>query len=546
MPVVDRPAPGDTPDRPSGAGRSASRHLRPWVFAAIVVLAAAFRFPALDLRPMHTDEGVHAAKFGRLLQEGVYEYDADEFHGPTLNYLTLIPARLRGIRRYADLDEVTLRCVPAAIGVLLVAAHLLIVPVVGYRSAALAALLAAVSPAMVYYSRYYIQETLLVAFSFAALLSICRYLQAPSVRWAVTAGTSVGLMYATKETWLIAFGSMVGALGVTWVFERWRRTASPFPKGRRTAVHLAVASLAAVTVSGLFLSSFFSHPQGIVDSLATYTTYFERAGGRSWHVHPWHYYFDLLLGMGSEGRPVFTEAVIVGLAAVGLVAAFGRRSFAGGDGRLATFLGAYALLMATIYASIPYKTPWCVLGFLHGVILLAAVGAPRLLAVPSARAARVLVGAVLGAGVVHLGWLAWAASVRFASDPRNPYVYAHTGTGVFEIARRVEALARAHPQRAGMPIEVISSENLWPLPWYLRRFSAVRWETAPVNDGVRAAVILATPEMESAILRKLYEWRRPGERDMYVPIFDGPVELRPQVEVRGYAVKTLWDEAVGR
>jgi hypothetical protein len=143
---------------------------------------------------------------------------------------------------------------------------------------------------------------------------------------------------------------------------------------------------------------------------------------------------------------------------------------------------------------------------------------------------------------VHLGWLAWAGSVRFASDPRNPYVYAHTGTGIFEIERRVSLLARAHPDGDRMPIEVISRQNLWPLPWYLRRFPAVRWETSPVNDGFHAPVILATPDMETAIAVKLYEWRRPGERELYVPVFDATVELRPQVEVRGYAAKSLWDE----
>ena len=97
-----------------------------------------------------------------------------------------------------------------------------------------------------------------------------------------------------------------------------------------------------------------------------------------------------------------------------------------------------------------------------------------------------------------------------------------------------------------MPVEVISGQNLWPLPWYLRHFSDVRWETAPVNDGVHAPLILATPDMESAVGRKLYEWRRPGERELYVPIFDQPVELRPQVEVRGYAAKSLWDGAMAR
>jgi uncharacterized protein (TIGR03663 family) len=517
-----------------------------------VVLAAALRFAALDIRPMHADEGVHAAKFARLLEAGVYEYDPNEYHGPTLTYLTLIPARLRGIHRLADLDEFTLRCAPATIGVLLVAAHVLLVPVVGFRAAALAALFAAVSPAMVYYSRYYIQETLVAAFSFAALLSICRYHQAPSVRWAVAVGTSLGLMHATKETWVIALASMAGSLGVARVIERWRRKDVESPGGlpvgnpgreARSHWHLVVAGAATVAVSALFFSSFFGHPRGVADSVAAFATYSARAAGASSHVHPWHYYFGILLGTSAEGRPVWTEAAIVGLGLVGLVVAFGREQPTDSDRGLLTFLGGYAVLMAAIYASIPYKTPWCVLGFLHGFILLAGVGGTRLLALPATRVARVAAGGLLGAAVIHLGWLAWAGSVRFASDPHNPYVYAHTGTGVFEIARRVEALARAHPRREGMSIEVISRENLWPLPWYLRRFPAVRWQTAPVNDGTHSPVILITPEMEAAVVRKLYEWRRPGERELYVPIFDGPVELRPGVEVRGYAAKSLWDEA---
>ena len=131
---------------------------------------------------MHADEAVHAAKLGTLLEQGRYAYDPEEFHGPTLNYLTLLPARLQGAVRYADLDERTLRSVPAAMGVLLVAAHALLIPLIGVPAAAAAALLTALSPAMVFYSRYYIQETLLVFFSFGALISVCRYLLRPGAR----------------------------------------------------------------------------------------------------------------------------------------------------------------------------------------------------------------------------------------------------------------------------------------------------------------------------------------------------------------------------
>jgi uncharacterized protein (TIGR03663 family) len=519
------------------------------LFAAIVVLAAALRFPGLDLRPMHADESVHAAKMGRLLEQGRYEYDPVEFHGPTLNYLTLLPARLKGAVRYADLDEVTLRIVPATMGVLLVAATALLVPLIGFRAAALAALLCAVSPAMVYYSRYYIQETLLLAFSFGALISIGRYLRSPRLAWAISAGASVGLMQATKETWVIAVVSMAGGLGLTAVLERWRGAPRIFPDKTRYGWHLLAAVLVAAAVSALLFSSFLRNPRGIVDSVLAYRTYVGRAAGLStWHLHPWHYYFDLLLFFRAYGGPAFSEVLIVGLGLAGLVGTLARAATPGVNRKVIGFLAFYTVLMATVYSAIPYKTPWCLLGFLHGLVLLAGVGAAHLIGSARSAQARVALVALFVAGTAHLGWQAWAASFRYAADPRNPWVYAHTSTDVFEIARRVEALALAHPQGLGMPVEVISDENLWPLPWYLRRLTAVRWERAVPQTGAPAPLILTTPDMEEAVARRLYESRPPGERDLYMNVFNPPLELRPQVEVRGYAVKWLWDRyrATGR
>jgi predicted membrane-bound mannosyltransferase len=299
-------------------------------------------------------------------------------------------------------------------------------------------------------------------------------------------------------------------------------------------------------VASLFYSSFFSHPRGIVDFLAAYSTYLSRAAANPWHVHPWHYYLGLLLrGVPGDG-PFWTEAAILGLPLVGLAAVFARGNPRRGVRGPLVFPAAYAVLLIAAYSAIPYKTPWCVTGFLDACAVVGGVGAAWVIQLPRSASARFAVSAVVAAVVVHLGWLAWSASYPFASDPRNPYVYAHTGTGVFEIAGRVDALARVHPRGSAMPIEVISGRNLWPLPWYLRRFSHVRWETAPVDDGVPAPLILATPDMETVVGQKLYEWRRPGERELYVPIFDSPVELRPLVEVRGYAAKSLWDRAVVR
>ena len=345
------------------------------VFLAAILLAAALRFPGLASRPMHADEAVHADKFGTLLEGGGYAYDPSEYHGPTLYYLTLPSAWLQGARRYVEIDEVTLRAVPAALGVALVAAHLGAGAFLGTAGAAVAALLVAISPAMVFYSRYYIHETPLVLFSFGALLAACRYLRRPGAAPALLAGACVGLMHATKETAPLALGSMLLALALTLLVDRWRGQALPKVSSVVRGRDALLALLAAILVSSLLFSSFLSHPRGIVDSVRAYGIYLDRAGAASWHFHPWDYYLRLLIHFPAEGAPLWTEGLIVVLAVVGGAAGWSARGVPGADSRVLRFLGFYTLLMLVLYSAIPYKTPWCLLGFLHGMILLAGAGA---------------------------------------------------------------------------------------------------------------------------------------------------------------------------
>jgi uncharacterized protein (TIGR03663 family) len=491
---------------------------------------------------MHADEAVHADKFGTLLQGGGYAYDPSEYHGPTLYYLTLAPAWLQGVRRNVEIDEVTLRSVPAALGVALVAAHLGARAFLGAPGAATAALLTAISPAMVFYSRYYIHEVPLVFFSFGALLGVCRYLRQPGVSPALVAGTCAGLMHATKETAPLALGSMLLALVLTALVDRWRGESPPPIRAVAGAGHALLAVFAAVLVSSAFLSSFLSHPSGIADAMRAYGIYLDRARAASWHFHPWHYYLGLLIHVPSRGTPFWTEGLVLALAVAGCAAGWAMKGASAVDARILRFLGFYTLLMLAAYSAIPYKTPWCLLGFLHGMILLAGGGAVFLLRSVRGSRARALVAALLGAGAVHLGWQAFSASFRLAADVRNPYVYAQTGADVFTIVRRVQDLARAHPDGSSMPVQVVSRENLWPLPWYLRRFSNVAWWNGVSDEAKAAPLVLVTPDMEPSLVRRLYDVPPPGERELYVSIFERPVELRPGVELRGYAAASLWEE----
>ena len=506
-------------------------------FLVVVALAIGLRAPGLTRRPMHTDEAVHAVKFGMLLEDGYYRYDPIEYHGPTLNYLTLIPAWLASANRLPDVDEATLRVVAVIAGVGVALLLALLWPGLGSRAALAAAVLTAVSPAMVYYSRYYIQEMLLVFFSFAAIACGYRYARSGRPGWAAALGVFIGLMHATKETAVLSFGAMVVALGVTLVTAGERTRVS-----RARMRHGSIALVTAAAVSMLLFSSFFSNPGGVVDSYMTYANYVGRATEHAWHIQPWYYYVHMLAFFKGPSGRVWSEVAILVLAGVGVGAAVAGRDVAGVDRDLLRFLAVYASVLLAAYSMIPYKTPWTMLGALHGLILLAGVGAVAALdATPGRRARPVLLGLLLLAAG-HLTVQAYRATHAYRADPDNPYVYAHPTDDVFRVAERLQQLAAVHPEGNDMHIEVISpGSDYWPLPWYLRAFPNTGWWDHVDADTRAAPVIIASPVVEEALLQKLYELPPPGERYLYVPLFDDYTEIRPTVEIRGYVRKDLWD-----
>jgi uncharacterized protein (TIGR03663 family) len=507
-------------------------------FLAVLALAAALRLPELTLRPMHGDEAVNAMKFRALWTQNNYKYDPNEFHGPTLPYFTLPAAWLNHARDFNDFDEAAFRIVTAGFGLALIVLLLLLTPDFGRAETLWASAFAALSPAMVFYSRYYIHEMLLVFFTALAATAWWRHGRSGRFGWCALAGAGLGLMWATKETFVFAVLSLALAAACAAGWTRWRGGPGLDWGARWNLKSMAAALGMAVAVALLFFSSFLTNPAGVADAVKTYGPWLQRAAGVSPHAHPWDFYFERLLFYRANGGPVWSEGLIVGLAAVGFAAALAGRGLGTANVSLVRIIAFYTAWMTLIYTLLPYKTPWCLLGFFHGMTLLAGVGAAALVRCCRPPPLKIGMAVALAVGAAQLGCQACRENfavdkggVPYCDSAKNPYAYSQTAPDIFRLMRTVDGLARVSPAGYGTVIEVMSPDTVsyWPLPWYLRRFQqSGYWDKIPAQPP--APIMIVSTALQAGF----------DERPERTHLMAGYFELRPSVFFELYVSVDLW------
>lgn len=477
----------------------------------VLAVGAWLRWHEVGRRPMHADEANQAVKLGALLERGDYAFDPRDHHGPTLYYFARVVAWVRGEHRLAELTESTVRLTPvifgvAGLGLLAWAARPL-----GRGTALLAAAFMAVSPASVYYSRYFIQETLLVTFAWLTLVCAVRWRWTRQPSWAWCTGASVGLMQATKAS----APFYVAAALLAWVLSgrvgrqgegEALRMANPAVVGktwwRQPAACWLGALGAFLAVAGLFYSSFFTHAQGLLDAVRTYAPMSGRVSmGATGHEKPF-WYFANLFWWQRQGGYVWDQTLFLSLAVGGTAWALASRS------RRARAVAWYTLLIMLMLSALPYKTPWLVVNLIPPMAVLAAWW----LTAAMAQGVWVSVAAwlVTGTALLLLGWQTRQAVFLRPADPRNPLAYVHSSPDV----TKVPMLAA----RAGDgPVKVIS-EEYWPLPWYLRQRANVGyWSSPPADvDGALVLVSADLAETVSAQFRARYRQSFLGLRPGFV------------------------------
>ncbi|HEX5547610.1 MAG TPA: flippase activity-associated protein Agl23, partial [Ktedonobacterales bacterium] len=205
-----------------------SMRLEQWLWIGVILLATILRFWDLGAKPLHHDESMHAffsLTFAR--NPASYQYDPllhgpFQFHAEGFIFMVILAAeRIFGVGGAAGnpwINDATARILPALFGIGIVALPLGLRRQLGRIGALVAALLLAVSPTFVYFSRFLREDIYFNFFMFAMVVCAVQYAQKRSIRWIVGLFLSAVLAYATFEgiyLTMVVFASFL-ALLVLW------------------------------------------------------------------------------------------------------------------------------------------------------------------------------------------------------------------------------------------------------------------------------------------------------------------------------------------
>jgi predicted membrane-bound mannosyltransferase len=293
----------------------------------------------------------------------------------------------------------------------------------------------------------------------------------------------------------------------------------------------------------LFYSSFFTNSKGVYDSIEAYKVW-KKTGESGFHGYGWHKYLQWLVasneyldwylkgGVGVAPKSDWEsgeEPFLLLLAATGALIALRetRRRFP-----LFAALWGFGLLAA--YSLIKYKTPWLVLSMLVPFALTGGYAIDWLYrrgvawrTLISALLYRVAAFVLLGVSLIVASVQTYRLNYVHYDDDTYIYVYAHTRRQYLDMLREVERIV----ERAGTKYETainVAAPEYWPMPWYLRDYQRVGYQSRVIPTTTDAVVI--TSSSQSAEMQALN-----GANYQLV----GTYPMRPGVTLNLYARRDL-------
>ena len=449
------------------------------VFFLILIAAIILRFWQLDLKLLHHDEAIHSWFSYELLTKGAWMYDPS-YHGPFLYYVTA------GMFAAFGSSDLVARLLPCLFGTLLIPLVYCIyrLDYITKNQTLLASLFIAISPDMVYFSRFLRHDIFMLFFTFLILVALLYYFERGNTWFAIIAAVATAGALSCKEEMPIILLIFISFF----IFALWRGTFSLPASWKRDLL------IALIIVSGLMAilyTGFGAHPETIVGQnfqiteqgfhFEMNTTGWYKAIDHWTAMHnqqrlggPWFYYIPLyllyelpifllaafgtvqflmrgidlrLVFMQLKARVKFHSSVVPvsDLTAISTRQLYGKKIESNKSDEFFRLCIYWMIMTMAFYAYVGEKVPWLIIPQLLPMCLVATY---------KLNWQKTVIALV---GCLFLIVMTW--HVAFVPmDINEPIVQVQNSEDLRVVMQLMDASDHV----------VVASKDYWPLPWYYR------------------------------------------------------------------------------
>jgi len=459
------------------------------IFLLIFILTIFLRFWQLDLKLLHHDEAIHSWFSYELLKTGAWEYDPS-YHGPFLYYITA------GMFYVFGDSDLVARLLPSLFGALLIPLVYCIYRI-GYidkKQTIFAALLLALSPDMVYFSRFLRHDIFMLFFSLLLLVAILYYFEYGQTRFAIIAAVAMAGGLCCKEEMpiiILIFASF-------FIFAIWR---GKFKLTHDWKYDCILGAFIVFAIMCVMYSAFGFHIETLIgQNFALNTTGWYKAVEHWTAMHnqqrlggPWFFYIPLFLLyelpiviLGIIGALQFlingfnpfllisrfknwlkyrgSVLPMSELAALSLQQLKTQKPEYSKSDEFFRFSIYWMILIMAFYAIVGEKVPWLIIPQLLPMCFIAVYKLNW----------QKMAFAI--AGCVFLILITWHVAF-IPVDINEPIVQVQNSEELRDVMQLIDASDHV----------VVASKNYWPLPWYYR---GERWNKIKFYGDVTDEVTL--------------------------------------------------------
>jgi uncharacterized protein (TIGR03663 family) len=462
----------------------------------IIIFGIAFRLFELGERVFHHDESVHASLTLKLLERGEYSYDP-AYHGPFLFHSTAAVFHFLGI------NDATARIVPVFFGVATLLVLFLLKKEMGKSGVLWSMFLLAFSPSMVYFSRFFRNDMIIVFCTLATVAGAFRYLDnihsLKRYPYLILTASSLAIAVSSKENaYLIIaiFGAYAGLGLLYWVYSDWRKENPGLKKTLLSKTSTLLPYLPEIILSTalsvfiilFFYSSAFRYDVSLFSIVEKAFSHWmemhriERIGGPFYFYIPILFVYEIpILLFGTAGFFHFRRNK-------------GRNK--GHNYSFFLFLCYWALTSLLLYSYLQEKVPWLVVhivlpfGLLAGAFIGEIFSRNTGIVQPanySGKTRTLLAGFLV---LTLLVSMFQCISVNYYRSMEDKELMTYTQASP-DIRDLMEKIGEFNGSPETLRIYVIDQYQLyWPLPWYLRDYEKAAYSSKPPSSSKYDAIIV--------------------------------------------------------